>query len=354
MSDQITRRQFATAALAVSTLPSLSVLAQTPKPRIRIGLIGSKHAHAAGQLSTLRQCPEFEVVGVVEPDEAQRRRVEPKPEFQGLPWLTREQLLNTPRLQAVAVETEVAGLLENAQAVVDAGFHLHLDKPAGESLEKFKQVLDAATRHRRLVKMGYMFRYNPAFQFLIRAVREGWLGSVFSIHTEISKQLDAPTRAEMRPYTGGSMFELGCHVIDSVHRVLGKPARVTPFIRRGPDAFADNMLAVLDYPQAVATVRSAVIEVAGEVRRQFVVCGDRGTCEIRPLEPASLRLMLDRPQGGYTKGVHEVNLPRTPRYANDWVEFARAIRGETAWEFTPEHDFAVQETILRASGLLPT
>jgi hypothetical protein len=33
------------------------------------------------------------------------------------------------------------------------------------------------------------------------------------------------------------------------------------------------------------------------------------------------------------------------------VDFAKAIRGETEWEFTPAHDLAVQETVLHASGL---
>ena len=38
------------------------------KTRIRVGQIGTKHAHAAGKMSTLRKYDElFEVVGVVEP-----------------------------------------------------------------------------------------------------------------------------------------------------------------------------------------------------------------------------------------------------------------------------------------------
>jgi predicted dehydrogenase len=329
-----------------------SAQSSTAASKIKIGQIGTRHAHAAGQLAALRRIADFDVVGVVEPDEVQRRRVEQRAEYAGLPWLTEKQLLNTPGLQAVAVETDVGGLLDAAERVVHAGLHLHLDKPAGESLPQFQRILETASRNKRLVKLGYMFRYNPAFQLMIRVVREGWLGEIFSIHAEISKKLDDNGRHELLPYRGGSMFELGCHVLDSVHRVLGKPDAVVPYIRNGSDGLADNMLAVLEYPEAIASVRSAIIEVEGEVRRQFVVCGTKGTCEIRPLEPPAVKLLLDQPRGKFRTGVQDVSFDKAPRYGRDWADFVKAIRGEVEWEFTPAHDLAVQETVLRASGLM--
>ena len=349
----MTRRTFQSTTLAAGLAQAWSVRGQAAAsaPKIKIGQIGTKHAHAGGQLAALRNDASFEVVGVVEPDEAQRKRVENSADYAGIPWLTEEQLFNAPGLQAVSVETEVGGLLDAAEKVVKAGLHLHLDKPAGESLPQWKRILDTAAAQKRLVKMGYMFRYNPAFQLMIRAVREGWLGEVFSIHAEMSKKLSDAERQPMLRYPGGSMFELGCHLIDSVHRVLGRPDKVTPFIRKGADGFGDNMLAVLDYPKATVSVRSAMIEVDGGARRQFVVCGTKGTCEIRPLEPPAMKLTLDEPHAGYRKGAQEVTFGKAPRYAADWAEFAKAIRGEVAWEFTPEHDLAVQETVLRAGGL---
>jgi predicted dehydrogenase len=349
----MTRRTFHTTTLAGGFAFAMNATGQTAnsKPKIKIGQIGTKHAHAGGQYAALRNAVDYEVVGVVEPDEEQRRRAEKTADFAGAHWLTEEQLFNTPGLQAVAVETEVADLLSTAEKVVNAGFHLQLDKPAGESLPHFKRILDTATSKKRLVKMGYMFRFNPAFQLMIRAVREGWIGDVRYIHAEMSKKLSDADRKELLRYPGGSMFELGCHIIDSVHRVLGKPEAVTPHIHKGKDGLADNMLAVLDYPSATAIVRSSIIEPDGGPRRQFIVCGTKGSCEIRPLEPPAMTLTIDAPHDHFKKGTQEVPLEKAPRYAADWIEFAKAIRGEIEWEFKPEHDLAVQETVLRASGL---
>ena len=327
-----------------------------PKQRVKVGQIGTGHAHAGGKMSTFRKLEaDYEVVGVVEPDAALRRTWQDHPVYRGLKWMTEEELLGTKGLQAVAVETAVRDLVPTAARCVAAGMHLHLDKPAGESLSAFKAVLDEATRRNLAVQMGYMFRSNPAFQFCFRAVREGWLGEVFELHGVMSKMVDAGTRLQIAQYAGGTMFELGCHLIDAMVAALGKPDRVTPYVRRTrpeQDDLADNMIAVFEYPKATATIRSAVVEVEGGQRRQFVVCGDEGTVDIRPLEPPQVLLALAEPRGQFKRGYQEVDLPPMPgRYDDQLAELAQIVRGERENPYPPSHDLAVHEAILRASGL---
>jgi predicted dehydrogenase len=330
--------------------------AVSPDKRIKIGQIGTAHAHARGKMQTLRKLDrEYEVVGIVEPDPSRRQAMKDRPAYKGLKWMTEEQLLNTKGLQAVAVETAKRDLVPTAMRCVNAGMRIHLDKPPGESLSAFRKLLAEATRRGLTVQMGYMFRNNPAFQLCFKAVREGWLGDVFEVHGVISKTISTSKRKELAKYTGGTMFNLGCHLIDSLVTVLGKPENVTAYVRRTrptQDNLADNQLAVFEYPKATATIRSAVIEVEGGRRRQFVVCGDRGTVDIRPLEPSRLQLALDGPQSQYKKGYQEVKLPPMPgRYDDQLIEFARIIRGELESDYTPSHDLAVHEAVLRASGL---
>jgi predicted dehydrogenase len=310
--------------------------AEVAPPRLRIGQIGTGHAHADGKLATLQRSSDFELVGVVEPDERLRRAASGRKDYQGVRWMTEEELLNTSGLKAVAVETEVKDLLATASRCVSAGMHLHLDKPAGESLAVYRRLLEDSTRRGLTVQMGYMFRYNRGFEFCFQAAREGWLGRIFSVETVIGKASPASERKKILPYRGGTMFELGCHVIDAVITLLGKPAEVSAHARHSgdfADDLLDNQLATLSYPHALATVRSSLVEVAGNVRRQFVVCGDAGTVDLRPLEPPALRLALAEPRGEFKKGYQDVKIPSLPRYAADFVDLARVIRGEKqfAW-----------------------
>ncbi len=94
------------------------------------------------------------------------------------------------------------------------------------------------------------------------------------------------------------------------------------------------------------------MEYDGGRRRQFVVCGDKGSIDIKPLEPPRATLALNEAHGDFAKGTREVNLkPLGGRYDGDFLDLAKIIRGEKAHDFPPEHDLAVQEVVLRASGL---
>jgi len=330
--------------------------AAKPNRRVKVGQIGTAHAHAAGKMNTFRKLQhDYEVVGVVEPDPQLRRAAEKHSAYRGLKWMTEEELLNTPGLRAVAVETAVRDLVPTAARCVAAGMHLHLDKPAGESLSAYKRLLEEVSRRGLTVQMGYMFRHNPAFQFCFQAVRQRWLGEVFELHGVMSKYIDDDSRRQLAQYAGGTMFELGCHLIDAMVAALGTPEAVTPYIRRtraDRDNLADNALAVFEYSKATCTIRSAVVEVEGQRRRQFVVCGDRGTVDIRPLEPPKVLLALSAPRGGFRRGYQEVELPAMPgRYDGQLLELARVVRGEKQTDYPPAHDLAVHEAILRASGL---
>jgi predicted dehydrogenase len=355
-SDERKRRDFLKIVGAGTVghwLDPANASAQPARPRIKIGQIGVGHGHA-NKLGIYRQSTDYEVVGVVEPDAVLRQRAEGQDVYRGLPWLTQERLLATPGLQAVLVETRVRDLLRTAEACVAAGKHVHLDKPAGESLPQLRRILADAARQRLLVQMGYMYRYNPGFTLLIEVLRRGWLGEVFEVHAVMSKVVPADDRRRLAEFRGGIMFELGCHLIDLIVCTLGRPLEVVPFANRSlqyDDALMDNMLAVLTYPRGTATVRSSALEIEGFDRRHLVVCGTEGTFHLQPLDNPSARVAFSRVRGAYPSGYQDIRLPRFTRYVADAADMARIIRGEKASDYSNDHDLTAQETILRACRL---
>ncbi len=354
------RRRFAQATLGATALTLLSNslasharAAVKAPPKIKIGQIGVAHAHA-NKLAVYRNSPDYEVVGICEPDEQLRKRAATQEPFKDLPWMTQEELLNVPGLQAVLIETEVRRLLDVAEVCVAAGKHVHVDKPAGESLSQFAKILDSAAKQKLLLQMGYMYRYNPGVVLLREFLKKGWLGDIFEVHTVMSKVVDPASRRELAEYPGGIMFELGCHIIDLVVGVLGKPEQVRAFPRRTSghdDNLIDNMLAVFEYERATATVRSSAVEIDGGSRRHFVVCGTEGTFHIQPLDNPSARITLSKDRESYVRGTQDVTFPKYVRYVDDAADMAKIIRGEKPSDFGPDHDLAVQKSVLLASGL---
>lgn len=349
----LTRRGFLSGSAVAACAAVAGAAEPAARPKIKVGQIGVGHAHAS-KLAVFRRSHDFEIVGVVEDDDQLRDWAASQPAFRDLPWLTRRQLLDTPGLQLVLVETRVRDLLDAAEAAVAAGKHVHLDKPAGESLPQYRRLLQSAASQKLLVQMGYMYRYNPGVVLLRQALHAGWLGEVFEVAAVMSKVVAPADRRKLAEYPGGIMFELGCHVIDLVVGVLGKPDRVTAFPRRvspAADKLVDNMLAVLEYPRATATVRSSAVEVDGFSRRHLTVCGTQGTIHIQPLDHPAVRATFAAPHGDYRAGYQDIALPKYERYIADAADIAAVIRGEKPADFSYQHDLAVQETLVRASGL---
>jgi predicted dehydrogenase len=340
---------------AAGALVAARALAQGAAPvnPLPCGVLGLGHAHALDIVKVLRASPDFALAGICEPDEAVRSRYAQEEALQSLAWLTQGELLGDPAIQMVAVESNVTRLLSFGRAVVDAGKHLHMDKPAGTSLTEFRGLLDSAKRQALLVQMGYMFRYNPGFDFVRKMVAEGALGHVHSIHASMSTDLTRQKRDGINIHSGGIMLELGCHLFDMIVLLLGEPKSVAPFIRHDSDiddTLADNTLAVLEYDRAMAVVECAAREPQAGGGRRFKVAGSEGSITLEPLEPASARLALRNAHGEYKAGVTDIEFPDLERHVLDMAELAASIRGERPFPYSYGHDYTVQRTVLKAAG----
>ena len=353
-----TRRSLIAAA---STVPFALLNAKgARKSPLRYLQIGVGHAHA-GKISVYRESSDWEVVGVVEEDPELLAKAKLSPAYKDLKFMTLEEGLNTRDLQVVGVETAVRDLLRYARLAVEGGFHVHLDKPAGAEINEYREIMKVADAKGLVVQMGYMYRFNPAVQLLRRMVAAGWLGEVYETHAVMSKVMSPSDRRGVAEFAGGTMFELGCHIIDLTLQILGPPDRIVAYPRRvlesDSDQLTDNMLAVFEYPKATATVRSSALEVDGSSRRHFTVCGTAGTFHIQPLDRPSVRLSLSEELtfgdgDRYPKGTSEIKFePPYARYVGDAADLAAIVRREKENNFPSAHDLNVQSAVLEASAM---
>ncbi len=346
------RRQILAAAsgcaAALSTQQTLR--GDAPAPLVA-GQIGIGHAHAAGKMEAMRNLPGlWRVAGLVVPSGEAGRADHAA--YGGLERLGEDELLALPDLSMVAVETAVESSCATAERCIAAGKHVHLDKPGALGLEEFRRMRLAAESAGLTVQMGYMLRYNPAFELLFRAVEEGWLGEITEIDASMGKLADPATRRKLAALPGGGMFELACHLVDIVVTLLGRPEKVVPFSTPvGDDGVQDNQAAVLVYPKATAVVRCNHADPFGGPRRRFSVAGTAGVLEILPLESGRVRLSLTGDRGGYKKGLQDLHLevPKG-RYDGEFIDLAKVLRGEKKLAWDAAHDIAVFESVLQASG----
>ncbi len=336
--------------------------------QIRLAQYGVKHGHAAGKARAMQTNSDVELVGIYEPDQALWPRLQESPAYAGMRWLrSADELLGDPSIVAVAIEGANHESLAMAREAMAAGKHLWLDKPAGDDWDDFQQLIAEAQARQRQVQMGYMFRYAHGFRQIDRWVKDGLLGEVFGLRAHMSTWLPvssagstATARADIASHHGGGIFyDLGGHMLDQVIWLLGRPERVTSFLRNDqtPEtpAFADNTLAVFEFARAMATVDIAAMESRPTARR-FEVYGTHGSAILEPFEPAAqLRLCLEAASGSYSAGAQAVPVPvqtRQEMYELELAAFVETLRGQRPPDRPLFHELLVQETLLRATGSL--
>ncbi len=333
--------------------------------KIKIGHIGVSHDHAGPVLCCALAHPEaFEVIGWAEKNEENyKRKIVTDPVYDTLPRMTEEELI-AARPDAMLVEGYELENLEVALRCVKNGIHVHIDKPAGADLPLFRQVLDEAKKNGVTVHMGYMYRYNHAVRYALERIKDGTLGEIFQVDAFMDTRHDPEKRQWMADFPGGNMFFLGCHMVDFIYMMMGKaPLAVHPFNRRshidGTDV-VDQGFAVLDYGTSVCTARAGSTQINGFGRRQLVICGTKGTIEIKPLEvkipgSAALKSELWISTQEMVNGDHYNNIcqkielePMVGRYDEMLLEFAAIVRGEIENPYPYEYEYEVQRLVLEA------
>ena len=153
--SQINRRQLLTTAVHTSAALAARAMARPvriaatpPRKPIKIGQIGTGHEHASGKMDTFRKLSDYyEVVGIVEPDPELRKRRADHRSYRDLAWMTEEELLNTEGWRCgVEVDSDDDRIMDIAGRCINAGKHIHLDKPGGRILQ---QVQESAGRSKK-------------------------------------------------------------------------------------------------------------------------------------------------------------------------------------------------------------
>jgi predicted dehydrogenase len=336
------------------SIPALAV--QAAARPIRAAIWGTQHSHTSGKLRAMKDSPLYEVAAICENDPGARSRALKDTRFQGVQWMSEEQLLDDRSLQLIVVECGVWEALPMGQKVIGAGKHLHLEKPPGNTWAPFKALVEEARGKRLLLQAGYIWRCHEGVNAAVDAARKGWLGDVLMVRGTMNSDRDAAQRAVEAKYKGGGLFELGGHVIDRIVELLGRPVKVQSWLRHHTsiaDTLADNNLTVFEYEKSLAVIAQTARMSGSGDHRSFEIIGSDGTVMVWPeSSPPRMRVHLRKAQGPYKAGWQDIALGPQPRFVGDFQELARAIATGQPLKLSYDHELLLHETLLRASGEL--
>ena len=343
------------------------------KKRLKVVQIGTAHDHAADHMDTMCALQEeFEIIGVCEPNEELRKKALQRKSYDGLRmsyegvrWLTIEEILEMDDLDAVIIESDELELVNYAQKIADKGLPIHMDKPCGTDYAAFEKLVNTMREKNLPLHIGYMYRYNAGVKYCRELKESGELGEIFSVEAHMSVLHNKEKRAWLKKFKGGMMFFLGCHLVDLVFMFCGEPEKVIPYnMSTGNDGIdsEDFAFAVFQYKNGVSFVKTCASEVNGFDRRQLVVTGTKGTVLLEPIEVRTggpnVETMASVHVTFYEEGIkhqfgksgRDVVFGPFGRYFEMMQDFANIVRGEYDNKYSYDYELSVQRLLLQACG----
>lgn len=328
--------------------------------KIRIAQIGtSGNSHGSEIFSSLKKQKDiFEVVGYAFPENEREKFPWRCGVFEGCREMTVDEIMKDTSIEAVAVETEECFLTKYALMAAENGKHIHMEKPGGQEKADFERLIAEVKRNGKVFHTGYMYRYNPFIVELTARVKNGELGEIISIEAQMNCVHSKEQREWLGKYKGGSLYFLGCHLIDLILRLKGTPEKIIPLSKQtGNDGLVstDFGMAVLEYGNGVCFAKVNSNELGGYARRQLVVAGTKGTVELKPLEiyageglitTKTEYLSADWGDRGVTadSAVYD-------RYDSMMCAFASYVSGERENPYTPDYELELYKTVLECCGV---
>ena len=334
--------------------------------KVKIAIIGLNYfSHAYGILLSLEYLSDiFEIVGYTLPENEREKFPEYAEKYAKYPELTLDEILNNPEIEAVAVETEELYLTKYATLAALHGKHIHMEKPGGIGLADFETLIEAVKKGGKTLHIGYMYRYNPYVQDLIKKVRSGELGDIISVEAQMNCFNIGKIREWLKTFPGGMMFYLGCHLVDLILQIQGEPKNIIPLNRStgylGVDS-EDFGMAIFEYENGISFAKASAVEVGGFTRRQLVVTGTKATVELKPLEMFTEtntsvqsqytdRVTYTAPAPWGDRGIAERS-EIYDRYNVMMESFAEIVRGEKNNPVTPDYELSLYKNLLKACGV---
>ena len=184
----------------------LSALAMNP---VRVGVIGIGNMgwHHARVLSLIKDA---ELVGVADPDQA--RGALATEQF-GCRWFASYEAM-LPEVDAVCIAVPTLLHHRVGLACLEAGVDVLIEKPIAASQEEAADLIRAAEAAGRLLQVGHIERFNPAFRELVKVTANEEV-----VVLEARRHSPNPDRAN----DVSVVLDLMIHDIDLVLELAGAP-----------------------------------------------------------------------------------------------------------------------------------
>ena len=249
---------------------ALPVFAQAPK--LRVGILGLTHGHAAGFLRNSLTRTDLDIVGISEPDaEVAERYAQSHQIDRSRLYRSHAEMLDRAKPEVVMVFTSTVEHLEAVQLCAKRKLHVMMEKPLAVSVEHGRAMEAAAKAAGIHVMVNYETTWYPVNVPLWTLVHnEGKLGGIRRIVTHYGhqgpKEIGTPPEffnwlSDPAKNGAGALYDFGCYGANFATWLFdnARPLTVSAVTKTNKPAIYphvdDEATVILQYPTAQVIIQ---------------------------------------------------------------------------------------------------
>lgn len=197
-------------------------------------------------------------------------------------------VMDDPSIDVVSICTPNEYHFEHAKYALESGKHVILEKPVATSSDEFKELIKISGKWNKRIFPFQNRRWDGDFQTVTSIIASGSLGKILDFESHFDRFTPTVGRASWR-YSrkegGGTLFDLGSHLIDQAVTLFGLPEAVfcRLFNQRENSMADDSFDLKLIYPGLNVTIKAGVF--VKEAGPRFAIHGTNGSFVKFGLDP---------------------------------------------------------------------
>lgn len=255
--------------------------------RIRVGVVGFGLAGRIFHTAVIQATPGLQLAAVVQRSGDDAKREYPQTRLAR----SVDELLADPGIQLVVIATPSYSHFQLAQQCLREQRSVVIDKPFTLKSEEAAELIRLA-RERKLLLTAYQNRrWDGDFRTVRHVIASGDLGRLVRFESHFDRFRPEPRRDVWRESGGpggGTLFDLGPHVIDQTLTLFGTPARISASVRvEREHAVVDDAWDIFlefEQPHALTAVLRATLTACAPGPR-YAAHGTKGSFTKWGLDP---------------------------------------------------------------------
>jgi predicted dehydrogenase len=217
-----------------------------------------------------------------------------------------DELLANPAIDLVIICSPNQLHFPQAKAALEAGKHVIVEKPFTVNSTEAQSLIETSRKSGKLVFPFHNRRWDSDLLTLKHIIAQGYLGKIVEYESRFDRFTPEISRAAWRYQQeegGGTLFDLGIHLIDQAVSLFGKPQGVFArlFNQREGSVTDDSFDLKLIYPDLNVTLKASVF--VKEAGPRFQVHGTKGSFVKYGLDVQEAQLRKGKKPGSKSYGM---------------------------------------------------